>query len=125
MVFGAPELSRGQVIEHRSSRLGRWLRARRVRIALWIAVIEGVLVVIGPISRWIAVLVGVGAIAFYFLAGRDLPSQVGRQASWIAAASQALVLLVPVLVVVVGTLALIAVAILAVVALIALFSDRI
>ena len=125
MVFGAPELSRGQVIEHRSSRLERWLRARRVRIALWIAVIEGVLVVIGPISRWIAVLVGVGAIAFYFLAGRDLPSQAGRQASWIAAASQALVLLVPVLVVVVGTLALIAVAILAVVALIALFSDRI
>jgi hypothetical protein len=124
VVFGAPELSGGQVFEHRSTRLGRWLRARRGRIALWIAVIEGVLVVFGPISRWIAVLVALGAIAFYFLAGRDLRSDAARQASWIGAASQALVLLVPVLVIVVGTLALIVVAILAVIALVALFSDR-
>ena len=124
MVFGAREVGRGHVIEQGASRTGRWLRERRLRVALWIAVIEGVLVVFGPISRWIAVLVALGAIAFYFLVGRDLGSQTARQASWIGAASQAIVLLIPVLVVLVGTLALIAVAVLALIALAALFSDR-
>ena len=124
MVFGAPDIGRGHVVEHGSSRTGRWLRERRLRIALWITVIEGVLVVFGPISRWIAVLVALGVIAFYFLVGRDLGSQTVRQASWIGAVSQAIVLLIPVLVVLVGTLALIAVAILALIALAALFSDR-
>jgi hypothetical protein len=47
-----------------------------------------------------------------------------RQASWIAAASQGLVALIPVLAVVVGTLALIGVAVIAVVALVLLFADR-
>jgi len=47
-----------------------------------------------------------------------------RQAGWIAAVSQALVALVPVFVLIVGTLALILVGILAVVALVLLFSSR-
>ena len=37
-------------MEHGTSRTERWLRARRVRIALWIAVIEGILVVVHVIS---------------------------------------------------------------------------
>lgn len=118
------DLPRGEILEHRSTRPGRRLRERRVRIALWIAVIEGILVVFGAIPRLAALAVAVILIAFYFLVGRDLRSDLVRQASWIGAASQGLVALVPVLVFVIGTLALIAVGVLAVVALTFLFTDR-
>lgn len=112
------------MLEHRSTPGGRWLRARRLRIALGIAVVEGLLVVLGAIEWWLAILVGAGAIAFYLLVGRDVRSYTIRQASWIAAASQALVVLVPVLVVVVSWLAIVALAALALVALILLLADR-
>jgi hypothetical protein len=116
--------SQGHVLEHRSTRGGRWLRARRTRIALAIAVVEGLLVVLNVVDWWIAVAFAVAAIAFYLVAGRELRWDSGRQLSWIAAAAQALVVLVPVLVLVVGWLAIFAVAVLAVVALVALLSDR-
>jgi hypothetical protein len=111
-------------IEHRSSRTGRWLRARRLRIALWIAVVEGLLVVFDVIPGWVALVVGALVVAFYFFVGRELRSDTIRQASWVAAASQLMVALIPVLLFVVGTLAIIALAILAVVALLVLFADR-
>ena len=105
--------------------VGQWLAERRWRAALWIAALEGLLVAVEEdVSRWTVVGIAAVAIAFYFLVGRDLRSQTSRQASWIGAASQAVVLLIPVLVVLVGTLALIAVAVLALIALAALFSDR-
>jgi hypothetical protein len=111
-------------IEHQSSRTGRWLRARRLRIALWIAVIEGVLVVFDIVPGWVALVVGAIVVAFYFFVGRQLRADTIRQASWVAAASQLMVALIPVLLFVVGTLAIIGLAILAVVALLVLFADR-
>ena len=123
MVFGRPELERGRVIEHRSSLTGRWLRERRLRLALWIAVAEGLLAVF-VIPRYAVALLAAAAIAFHFWVGRRLRVDAARQISWIAATSQALVALVPALVIVVGTFALVAVALLALVALIALLSDR-
>jgi hypothetical protein len=117
-------LERGAVVEHGTSRLGRWLRERRVRVALWIAVIEGVLVVFHAISWPIALIVAIAVVVMYFSAGNRLRSDLAGQIAWIAAVSQALVALVPVFVFIVGTLALIIVAILAVVALVLLFSDR-
>jgi hypothetical protein len=60
----------------------------------------------------------------WFALGDRLRSDTARQAGWIAAVSQSLVALVPILVIVVGTLALIVVGILAVVALILLFGSR-
>lgn len=124
MVFSRPELERGPFIEHGSSSAGRWLRARRLRFALWIAVVEGLLTVFDIIPWYAVVLAAAAAVVFYFWAGRRLRSDAARQVSWVAAASQALVALVPALVVVIGTLALIAVAILALVALFALFAER-
>jgi flagellar biosynthesis protein FlhB len=112
------------VIEHDTTQHGRWLRSHRVRVAIWIAVIEGILVVVHVIPWWAAVIVAALAVLFYFEVGRKSRSDTVAQASWIVAASQALVALVPILVIVVGTLALIAVAILAVLALIALFAER-
>lgn len=123
MAYGRPELE-GHVVDHRSSPSGRWLRERRLKFALGIAIAEGVLVVFKVISWWVAVPLAAIAIAFWLYAGRDIRNDAARQVAWIAATSQALVALVPILVRVVGTLALIAVGVLAVVALYLLFTDR-
>jgi hypothetical protein len=117
-------LERGAVIEHRTSRLGRWLRERRVRVAIWIAVIESILIVFHAISLPIAVIVAIAVVALYFAVGNRLTSDIAGQVGWIAAVSQAFVMLVPVLVILIGTLTLIIVGGLAVVALVLLFSDR-
>jgi len=112
------------VIDHETTQHGRWLRTRRVRIAIWIAVIEGILVVVHVIPWWAAVIFAALAVFFYFEVGRKSGSDTVRQSTWIIAASQALVALVPLLFAVLTTLALIAVAILAVLALVALFAER-
>lgn len=124
MVSGRPELESGEVLEHRSTRPGRWLRERRLWVALWIAVIEGILVAFEVISWPVAVVIAIAIIVLHFAVTSRSRSDSVRQVSWVAAVSQALVALVPVLVVVVGTLALIVVALLAVVVLILLLSDR-
>ena len=112
------------MIDHGAGRVGLWLQRRRIQIALWIAVIEGLLVAVHVINRWVAIAVAVAAITVYFFAGRESKSLTVRQVSWVAATSQAAVVLIPFLLLVVGTFALVAVGILAIVALIALFSDR-
>lgn len=112
------------VIDHGAGRVGLWLQRRRIQIALWIAVIEGLLVAVHVINRWVAIAVAIAAITVYFFAGRESKSLTVRQVSWVAATSQAAVVLIPFLLLVVGTFALVAVGILAIVALIALFSDR-
>ena len=124
MAYGSPEIGRGEVLEHGSTRTGRWLRERRISTAIWIAVVEGSLIVFDVISWPVALVVAIAIVALYFTAARRLHSDTARQAAWIAAASQALVAMVPVLVVVVGTLTLIVVAALAVIALVLLFADR-
>jgi hypothetical protein len=117
-------LERGVLVEHRSSRTGRWLREHRLRIAFWIALIEAILLVVGAISRPLALVAAVAVIALYFWLGHQIRSATVREVAWIAAVSQALVALVPVLLILVTTLALIVVAGIAVVALILLFADR-
>jgi len=117
-------LGSGPALEHGSSRVGRWLRARRIRIAFWIAVAEGILIVFHAISWWAAIAVALLVVVGWFGLAHRLRSDTARQAGWIAAVSQALVALVPVFVLIVGTLALILVGILAVVALGLLFSSR-
>ena len=112
------------VLEHGTTRSGRWLRRYRTRIAFWVAVVEALLLVFGAIDRWGALFVAVLVIAAYFVLGPRVRSPLGRDVLWTAAVSQALVALVPILVIVLGTLTLIAVGILAVVALIVLFGDR-
>jgi len=121
MSYGNSQLP---VIEHDATPHGRWLRSHRVRVAIWIAVGEGLLVAFHVIPWWAAVLFAVLAVFFYFERGRKLKSDTLRQSSWIVAASQALVALVPVLVLIGVTLAVVAVAVLAVLALIALFAER-
>jgi hypothetical protein len=112
------------VIEHGTTRSERWFRRYRTRIAFWIAVVEAILLIFGVFNRWAVLAIAVLIIVGYFGFVRQLRSPIAREIGWIAAVSQALVALVPVLVILVGTLALIAVGVLAVAALILLFGDR-
>jgi len=112
------------VLEHGSSRSSRWLRANRLKIALWIAVIEGVLVVFNVIDVLPALLVAAAVIVLYFWLGHRLRPGVARDIAWSAAVSQAIVALVPFLVLLVGTLAIIAVGVTAVAVLVLLLTGR-
>lgn len=112
------------VLEHGSTRSGRWLRRNRTKIALSIAVVEAILLVVGAVSRPGALLVAVVVIVGYFWLGRRIRSPLARDVAWTAAVSQALVALVPVLLFVLTAVAVVAIAILAIVALVVLFSGR-
>jgi hypothetical protein len=112
------------MIEAGGTRVGRWLRERRLRIALWVAVIEGLIVALTPeLTRWTVLGIGAVVLGFYVVAGRSMNWDVARQLSWIAAASQALAILVVLLAFVVWISAIVLIGILAIVALIYLFSD--
>ena len=121
MTYGSSSLP---VLEHGSSATARWLRARRLRFAIWAAVAEGALVLFGAIPRWPALGVAALVLVAYFTVGRSLRSYTARQVAWVAAASQALVFCVPLLLIVVSGLAFAALAVLAVAALVVLFLRR-
>ena len=72
------------------SGLGGRLRLHRVRIALWIAVIEGIVAVFShDVTKWtVMVLAIIGGLLY--LLGRNAKSNVLRQVLWIFAASQLL-----------------------------------
>ena len=58
------------VIEHGSTRAGRWLHARRSAIALWIAVVEGVIVALAhDFSRWTVIAIAIPVLALYVFWG--------------------------------------------------------
>jgi hypothetical protein len=112
------------MIEAGGTRIGRWLRERRLRIALWVAVFEGLIVALTPeLTRWTVLGIGAVVLGFYVVAGRNMNWDVARQLSWIAAASQALAILVVILAFVVWISAIVLIGILAIVALVYLFSD--
>jgi hypothetical protein len=113
------------MIEAGSTRGGRWLRQRRLRIALWVAVVEGIIVAATPdLSRWTVLVIGVVVLGFYVLAGRNMSWDVGRHLSWIASASQAMAILVVLFFFIFEWIAIAAIACLAIFALLYLFSDH-
>ncbi|HEY6018167.1 MAG TPA: hypothetical protein VIU44_06835 [Gaiellaceae bacterium] len=113
------------VIEHGSSSGGRWLEQRRIRLSLWIAVVEGIVVaVFHDVSRYTVIAVAAVAIALYFAAGRKSGSSLLHQASWIFAFSQALAVVASILAIFIFWMALVVAAIFAVVALLVLFTDK-
>jgi hypothetical protein len=107
------------------SRFGRWLARRRLMIALWIAVLEGVIIAFSQDISWVvALIIAVPFILFYVLAGRTLDSDTGRQLAWIAGASQTFVVILAILFSIIELIMFIVVAVLAAVAVLFLFSDR-
>ena len=117
-------MDRPLTIEPGHSRLGRSLRENRLRIALLVALVEGILVLVGEIAWWAVVLVAIVAVAVYVSNGRKAGRQEVREVSWIFAVSQLAVVLVPALALVLTAFAVIALVLLAVVALVVLLRDR-
>ena len=100
------------------------LRQNRIKLSLWIAVVEGLLMVVHVIPRLAVYILAVVAVALWAVAGRTNKSYLGRQFSWIFAASQALAVLVPIVWFVAKWVAVVAIAVTAIIALIFLFTER-
>jgi hypothetical protein len=114
-----------QPIEHGTTRTGRWLKARRIRIVLWIAVVEGIIVaLLHDVSRWTVIALAIPILALYVFWGRNAKSDTARQVLWIGGASQALAVVVVILAFLLNWLALLLAGIFAAVALLFLLSDR-
>src|SRR5438105_549876 len=63
-----------------------WLWTNRVKLALGIAIFEGLLVAFEKdFSRITVIVIAVPIILFYLLAGRSVESQLGREISWVLA----------------------------------------
>ncbi len=111
--------------DHDRSGTALWLERRRLKIALGIAVLEGIIVALSAdFSRWTVIIVSAPIIAFYVFAGRSLQSDTGRQLAWIAAATQAFAILLCVVALLIGSFALIAAGLLAALAVIMLLGER-
>ena len=114
-----------RAIEAGSTRTGRWLHERRIRIALWVAVIEGLIAAFSAdIGRWTIIALAVVVLAFYIVAGRQMKWDVARELSWIAALSQVLAIFVVIFAFILKLVAIVVIVGLALAALFYLFSDR-
>ena len=103
----------------------RWLWANRIKVALVIAVFEGLVVAFEEdFSRITVIVIAAPIILFYVLAGRSMDSRLGNEISWVLAASQALAVVAVILAYIIGFLALLLAGAFAVVALYLLFHDR-
>ena len=94
-----------------------------MRIAVAVAGVEAVLVLAGVMPWWLAVAAAVASVGLYVGYGRQHAAPAVQSASWVAAVSQLIVVLVPVAIVLVGLLAIVGVLVLAAVALIVLLRD--
>jgi len=112
-------------IEAGTTRTGRWLRQRRIKIALWTAVVEGLIAAFSQdLGRWTILALAVIVLAFYMVAGRRFSWDVARELSWIAAASQVLAILVIIFAFLLKLVAIVIIVGFALVALAYLFTDH-
>ena len=117
-------MSNDMLIEHGETRLARRVRQNRVKVALAIAALEGILVLAGAIPWWFVVILALASLAAYVAWGREHENADVRIVTWTAAVSQLIVVLVPVIAGAVVVLAAVAVIACAGIALAALLLDR-
>jgi hypothetical protein len=112
-----------RVVEHRQGASAHWLRDRRLRLALLIAFVESLLVLFSDHGWRFVIIAAIVAVVAYWFVGRRRSGLI-YEITWIAAASQLLAVLVPVLWVLVKTIAIIVLVGLAIFLLVALLIDR-
>ncbi len=100
-------------------------RRRRWRIAVGIALVEGVAVALSSgLSRWTVIVLAAAALVLYATVGRKARSRPIHDALWIFACSQALAVVVVIASFFVSWLVYAAAAVLALVVLVLLLVDR-
>lgn len=112
------------VIEHGETPRARQVRQNRLKIALAIAVVEGVVVLAGGIPWWVAILLAIGGVGSHLGFGRASGRSIVRSVTWVAAVSQLLVVVIPAFVAIALLVAVVALVIIAAVLLIGLLLDR-
>jgi hypothetical protein len=117
-------LEHSRTVEHGSTKTGRWLKERRIRIVLWIAVLEGIVVALSDFTKWTVIGIAIPVLAIYVVWGRNAKSDTAYQIAWIAGASQALAVVVVILGMLLSWLPLVLAAVFAVIALVFLFHER-
>jgi hypothetical protein len=111
-------------VQHGSSRAGRWLEARRIRLSAWIAAAEALIVLFShDVTKWTVIVLAVVAVLAW-LGGRESSSHLVRQVLWIFAASQLLAVIAVILAWIVKWAVILAVVVFAVLGLVYLFLDR-
>ena len=111
-------------VEHGSTRAGRWLEQRRIRLALWVAAIEALIVVLShDVTKWTVIVLGIVSLLAY-VGVRDSGSHLIRQIIWIFAASQMLAVIAVILAWIVKWAVVLAIVIFAILGLVYLFLDR-
>ena len=117
-------MERSTPIEHGRGRVGGLLHERRWQLVLGIVLVEGILVLFDAVPWWTVLVLAAGAFVFYVAVGRGHRNGAIREGSWIAAVSQLVVVLVPVLALVLTALAIVALVLVAVVVLVLLLLDH-
>jgi hypothetical protein len=112
------------VVEQGSSRTSRWLHERRFRAALFVGLLESLLVVLGDLRWFWVVAAAAVAVAVYLWLGRGSRSHTFREVSWTLAASQLIALIVPVLWELVQVVAIVVLVLMAIILLALLVRDR-
>ena len=103
---------------------GAALSRHRTKIALWLAVAEGLLTLVGLFPHLLVYALAVAAIALWFGVGRAAAPGPGRQLAWIFAVAQCATVLVPVVWFFTKWAAITVIVLVALVALIYLFTER-
>ncbi|HEY4347242.1 MAG TPA: hypothetical protein VGM80_06595 [Gaiellaceae bacterium] len=116
--------AQANVLDRPASKPAQYLRDHRLRITAWIGAGEGLLTLLHVIPHLAVYILAIAAVAFYITTARNYTSSTARQLTWIFAASQALAVLVPIVLHIAETVAVIAIAIIAAVALVFLFAER-
>jgi hypothetical protein len=130
-------MGEGQAVEPRSqpqepseprrggSPKGSWIWENRIKLALGIALAEGLFVALEEdFSRVTVIIIAIPIILFYLLAGRTLESRLARELSWVLAVSQALAVVAAIVAFAIPTIALVLAGVFGVIALYLLLHDR-
>ena len=100
----------------------KWLD-KRTKIALAIAAFEGLLLLLGNISKWVVLVIAIPCIGYYLWRGREMKPGWGRDALWVLAVSQGLIILAAIVSFFIGTLILILLGVFIGVALLLIYLD--
>jgi hypothetical protein len=105
------------------ARSSSWLD-KRAKIALALAAFEGLLLLLGRLSKWVVLVVAIPCVLVYLLRGREMKPGVGRDILWVVAVSQLLIILAAVVSFLIGTLVLILLGVFLAIALLLLWYDE-